>query len=133
MDAEKEDFIKEWIYEANNDLGLAEFVIENDGKYYDLVCFHCQQAAEKFLKAYIIYLNLYYKKIHNLKYLLNVIKKKREIPAKFFAKAEMLSAYAIDSRYPDHWHDPSLKETKKCIKAAKDFKKFIFNEIKENI
>ena len=37
MDPKKEDFIKEWIYEGNNDLGLAEFVIKNDGTYYDLV------------------------------------------------------------------------------------------------
>lgn len=133
MDSHKEDFIKEWIYEANNDLGLAEFVIDNDGTYYDLVCFHCQQAAEKFLKAYIIYLNLYYKKIHDLKYLLNVIKRKREIPKHLFNKAEMLQEYTIDSRYPDHWHDPTYKETLQCIKAAKKFKQFIFNEIKEDL
>jgi HEPN domain-containing protein len=80
MDNKKIDFIKEWIYEANNDLGLAEFVIDNDGKYYDLVCFHCQQADEKYLKAYIIYLRLHYEKVHDLKYLLNVIEKKREVP-----------------------------------------------------
>jgi len=133
LDPKKEDFIKEWIYEGNNDLGLAEFVIKNDGTYYDLVCFHCQQAAEKFLKAYIIYLNLYYKKIHDLKYLLNVIKKKRTVPEPLFEQADLLSAYAIDSRYPDHWNDPSLEETKECIKAAQNFKKYIFNEIEEQI
>lgn len=125
MDKQKLDFTKEWIHEGNNDLGLAEFVIENNGKYYDLVCFHCQQSAEKYLKAYIIYLNLYYRKVHNLTYLLDVIKRKREIPEKLIVQAEMLEEYTIDSRYPDHWHDPTLKETKECIEAAKMFKEFI--------
>jgi len=133
LDEKKLDFIKEWIYEGNNDLGLAEFVMDNGGKYYDLVCFHCQQAAEKFLKAYIIYLRLYYKKVHDLTYLLRVVKKKRDVPETLYDKAEMLEAYAIDSRYPDHWHDPTLEETKDCIKAAKDFKTFIYNEIKAEI
>ena len=125
MNNKKIDFIREWVYEGNNDLGLAEFVIENNGKYYDLVCFHCQQAAEKYLKAYIIYLQLYYRKVHDLTYLLNVIKRKKEIPKKLIKKAEMLEEYAIDSRYPDHWHDPTLNETEECIEAAKMFKEFI--------
>jgi HEPN domain-containing protein len=132
MDNKKIDFIKEWIYEANNDLGLAEFVIDNDGKYYDLVCFHCQQAAEKYLKAYIIYLRLHYEKVHDLKYLLNVIEKKREVPKELKRYADLLNEYTIDSRYPDYWHDPTLEETKECIKAAHDFKKYI-EEVLKNI
>ncbi|MFW6311164.1 MAG: HEPN domain-containing protein [Nanoarchaeota archaeon] len=132
MDDKKIDFIKEWIYEANNDLGLAEFVIDNDGKYYDLVCFHCQQAAEKYLKAYIIYLRLHYEKVHDLKYLLNVIEKRREVPDKLKEYAELLNEYTIDSRYPDYWHDPTLDETKECIKAAQGFKSFI-KEVLKNI
>lgn len=131
MDEKKIDFIKEWIYEANNDLGLAQFVIDNNGKYYDLVCFHCQQAAEKFLKAYIIYLRLYYRKVHDLNYLLNVIEKKKKISKSLHKKAEVLNEYSIDSRYPDYWHDPTLEETKECIEYAKSFKKFIYNEIKD--
>ena len=125
MDKQKKDFIREWIYEGNNDLGLAKFVIDNDGPYYDLVCFHCQQAAEKYLKAYIIYLRLYYKKIHNISYLLNVIKRRKEVPDILFKKAKFLEEYAIDSRYPDHWNDPTLEETKKCIESAEMFKVFI--------
>ncbi len=132
MDNKKIDFIKEWIYEANNDLGLAEFVIDNDGKYYDLVCFHCQQAAEKYLKAYIIYLRLHYEKVHDLKYLLNVIGKKRDVPKKLKKYADLLNEYTIDSRYPDYWHDPTLDETKECIKAAQDFKEYI-EEVLKNI
>lgn len=132
MDDKKVDFIKEWIYEANNDLGLAEFVIENEGKYYDLVCFHCQQAAEKYLKAYIIYLRLHYEKVHDLKYLLNVIGKRREVPKKLIKYADLLNEYTIDSRYPDYWHDPDLGETKECIKAAQEFKNYI-KEVLKNI
>lgn len=131
MDRKKKDFIREWTYEANNDLGLANFVIDNGGQYYDLVCFHCQQAAEKFLKAYIIYLNLYYKKSHDLTYLLNVVKSKREVSKTLYNKAELLNSFSVDSRYPDHWHDPDLLKTKECLKAARDFKSFVYKDIEE--
>ncbi|MGM0446543.1 MAG: HEPN domain-containing protein, partial [Bacillota bacterium] len=72
-----------------------------------------------------IYLRLYYKKIHNLQYLLSVIKKKKEVPDILYEKAEILEKFATDSRYPDHWHDPTLEETKECIKTAEMIKEFI--------
>lgn len=42
--------IIEWLAKADEDYGFASSVIK-DSVYYGQICFHYQQAAEKYLKA----------------------------------------------------------------------------------
>jgi HEPN domain-containing protein len=44
--------IQEWLQKADEDLGFAVSIIE-DSPFYAQICFHFQQAAEKYLKAII--------------------------------------------------------------------------------
>ena len=41
----------EWVRKAEGDLGHVDLAIKGPKPLYDGVCFHCQQAAEKYLKA----------------------------------------------------------------------------------
>ncbi|MCG2760389.1 MAG: HEPN domain-containing protein [Candidatus Delongbacteria bacterium] len=41
-------------------------------EYLDTVTFHCQQAVEKYLKAYLIYLVIDFKFTHDSVYLLDL-------------------------------------------------------------
>ena len=41
---------QDWLARANGDLSLAKTPLPSNGFYEDL-CFHCQQAAEKAIKA----------------------------------------------------------------------------------
>jgi len=49
----KHSLIKEWLRKAEHDMGMADLAINNKPEYTDSICFHCQQAAEKYLKAYL--------------------------------------------------------------------------------
>jgi HEPN domain-containing protein len=40
-----------WFHKANRDLGLAKLAQLHTPDYPDLICYHCQQASEKYLKA----------------------------------------------------------------------------------
>ena len=44
---------KQWVAKADNDLLDADNNLKSEKIPYDTVCFHCQQAAEKILKAYL--------------------------------------------------------------------------------
>lgn len=44
---------KEWFAIAEKDLKSAKILFEHDVDY-GIVCFHCQQAIEKYLKGYLI-------------------------------------------------------------------------------
>ena len=62
--------IDEWLAKAENDFEFAQMVFAEEKEYYDHICFHFQQSAEKFLKAYIIANDLGFERTHDLPFLL---------------------------------------------------------------
>jgi HEPN domain-containing protein len=49
------DEIRKWISKGDHDLGTAKVTYLHIPEYLDTVTFHCQQAVEKYLKAYLIF------------------------------------------------------------------------------
>ena len=66
---------KEWIEKAEEDYKFACAGIEHTD-YFAQACFHLQQAAEKYLKAFIIANNLEFRAVHNLLELLEICRQK---------------------------------------------------------
>ena len=61
---------------AEKDLTTVEHEFFFDDPVYETICFYCQQAVEKFLKGYLIYLEIGYQKTHELGELISVCEKK---------------------------------------------------------
>jgi HEPN domain-containing protein len=49
-----EDII-EWIQLADDDFDSAKLLNVAVRRYYEIICYLCAQAAEKYLKAYLMY------------------------------------------------------------------------------
>jgi len=50
------DLVKLWIRKAENDLVAAEHLLTvRPHTPYDTICFHAQQCAEKYLKAFLVF------------------------------------------------------------------------------
>ncbi|MDO9635067.1 MAG: HEPN domain-containing protein, partial [Paludibacter sp.] len=71
MNKETVTFITQWLLKANEDLLVVEKLTEFEIVANASVCFHCQQAVEKFLKAFLITNGMEIKKTHNIEYLLS--------------------------------------------------------------
>ncbi|MCD8324703.1 MAG: HEPN domain-containing protein [Clostridiales bacterium] len=95
---------KEWYDLAVTDLGVAKHL---NSTYYpkplEIICYHCQQAAEKSIKALIMYYGAQggMPKLHDLSFLLNQIKNQVEIEDKFYEYADTLTPYGVSIRYPN--------------------------------
>lgn len=91
----------EWIEKAENDLFTAqrELRVKNNPNY-DAVCFHAQQCAEKYLKARLQEEEIPFSKIHDLGLLLNLLVHLEPLWEPFRPTLELLTAYAVDFRYP---------------------------------
>lgn len=65
-----------WVDKAEHDLLAAEHTMElADRGLTDIVCFHCQQCAEKYLKALLVSLGVHFPKTHDLRLLLDLVPK----------------------------------------------------------
>lgn len=96
------DLIVEWLNKADEDFNFATSIIQ-ESTYYAQICYHFHQAAEKYLKAYIIANTLPFKKIHDLLTLLKTSLDANPDLQVIREDCRFLNRYYIDTRYPVHW------------------------------
>lgn len=90
--------VNEWLKKADEDFGFAVSIIE-DSTYYAQICFHFHQAAEKYLKSFIIAWDLEFKKIHDLPVLLKLCLSKESNLNAVMNDCKFLNRFYIDTRY----------------------------------
>ena len=95
--------VREWLAKADDDYNFAKITLAEGNQYYSQICFHFQQAAEKYLKAFIVAYDLEFEKIHNLIALLKICGKKDASLLSLMEQCELLNTAYIDTRYPVHW------------------------------
>ncbi|MCD8255014.1 MAG: HEPN domain-containing protein, partial [Oscillospiraceae bacterium] len=68
-----------------------------------IICYHCQQCAEKAIKAVIISKGAPggMPKLHDLSFLLNQLKNSVGIDEKYYDYADTLTPYGVAVRYPN--------------------------------
>lgn len=116
---------------ADRDLEVAKRELKLTDPLTDIICFHAQQAAEKYMKAYLIWLDIEFQKTHDVEDLVVVVSKKDPSILKFKDSGAELSAFAVEARYPE-FEEPFLIDTKNAVEIAKKFKKFIRKKISKN-
>ena len=124
------ELVKEWIHKAENDFLDAENNLRCPQIPTDTVCFHCQQVAEKYLKAYLIYQDISFPKIHNLLRLMELCREIDQDFSKLKNNLIILNDYAVEIRYPDDWFEPTVDDAKEAFELAKEVKEFILLKIK---
>lgn len=71
MNADHE-FALQFLRKAEHDLGSARLLLTSDN-LFDSACFHCQQLAEKAIKALLTHHSIRFKKMHDLDVLLELL------------------------------------------------------------
>lgn len=95
---------EQWLDMADMDMGVAKHLMEHYyPKPYEIICYHCQQAAEKAIKALIVQNGCKggMPKIHDLSFLLGQIKNDIKIEEKYYDYADILTPYGVSVRYPN--------------------------------
>ncbi|MBX9734002.1 MAG: HEPN domain-containing protein [Chitinophagaceae bacterium] len=128
MSPEKKEIIGEWFEKADEDILTAEVVIEASPKLFDVAAFHAQQAAEKYLKAFLVFKEIMPPRVHNIKMLIDIaVEYDKELEN--LREAETLSKYAIRSRYPDDMDVDSKEQVLLILDIAKSVRDFVKNKI----
>jgi HEPN domain-containing protein len=93
--------VTEWIAKAEGDyrtMGREFRVVEDPN--CDLICSEAQQCVEKYLKAYLTALDIYFPKTHNLLHLLDLLSPAPQELLAIRDDLRKLSEFAVMYRYP---------------------------------
>ncbi len=124
----REQYAREWLQYAENDLAAARFLFGMKPLPPEIICFHCQQAAEKALKAYLAYHGTNVPKTHDLTNLNELCAVHEKDIESLVEQCIALNDYAVEIRYPD---ESPIKE-RDAHQALKDAD-IVFNYIRERL
>ena len=128
----KKEKIEKWILKAENDLKIAKDEILTENPATDAICFHAQQCVEKYLKAYLSFIDKPFGKTHDIALLIELcIEDNKEFNSLYDMMANKLTRYAVEITYPDDFYFPSLEEAKEAIEICEKVKQFVINKFKE--
>lgn len=122
-----EKLAKEWLITADEDFNVAK-LLYSERNYPKACCFHCHQAAEKYLKGFLVYNGKDIEeefKIHNLNKLFDYC---REANKDFdkdggLEKAcNFLNKYYIATRYPGDMEEYTWEEVKEALESVEIIK-----------
>ncbi|MEI6898800.1 MAG: HEPN domain-containing protein [Bacteroidota bacterium] len=115
-----------WINKAIEDFRTAEILINVDDSPPAVICFHCQQSAEKYFKAFLVNKSVEFPRIHDLLELLErLILPADQSFISIREASEILMDYAVAPRYPDYLFDPTRKDAMTAFNALKEIQQFV--------
>ena len=119
MDKAKADLVNEWLIKARHDLASAEKLASGPDPYLDTAIFHCQQAAEKAVKAFLVFQDRRFEKTHDVAKLIKMAASLKKELSLLLPEAAFLTPYASQFRYPDECLGPDRPEFDRALFAAR--------------
>ena len=121
---------EDWVRRAKGNLARAKQTKPKDAFWEDL-CFDAQQAAEKAIKAVLVFRQLEFRKTHDLRELLTLLNS-GELPIpKEIWEAVDLSDYAVETRYPGVTEPVSDREYRVAVAQAKTVVRWADKQIRQ--
>jgi len=107
-----------WLLRAKGNLNLAEKGGLLKGILFEDLCFNAQQAAEKALKAVCLAQGMDVPKTHSLVHLMDILEAGGIDIPKNVRDADILTQYAVQSRYPSIMEEINRSEYRDALKLA---------------
>lgn len=123
------DEVREWLQKAYKDLLSARILLTHSPPVLDTACFHCQQAVEKALKAFLVWRVVPFEKVHSLTYLLDLCEAREPGFTSLREGAETLAPYAVGIRYPGEAMAISLDEAREALATAEAIWTFVLAQL----
>ncbi len=123
--SEPESAFRRWLAKAAGDRLNIENNLRAPTVPWDTVCFHAQQAAEKALKAFLVFHDCAPPRTHDLVAVLTECARIDTTLGMLEADCQRLTYYAVGTRYPDDLYEPDEAAGRAMVAASQR----VFSEV----
>lgn len=122
------EYSKEWLVYAERDFSSAKYLLGHKPVPVEIICFLCQQTAEKCLKGFLVANKITPPKIHDLMELCDMCIAVDEKFKAILVNCLPLTKYAVQPRYPKQMdiNDDDLQEAIKNAGVILEFMRPLF-------
>jgi len=113
--------VREWLQLADDDLYSAKILNEQVRRPFEIICYHCAQSIEKYLKSFLTFKNIIPKKTHDLVFLNSLCVENDNEFQNIKTVCDFLNRFANDIRYP-HQYEISEDDVNFAISSAEKVK-----------
>jgi len=125
---DKRRIVDEWLTIAEMNISSANFLRKMRPLPIEIICYHCQQSAEKYLKAYLAFKEIETLKTHDL-VLLNDLCQKHDTEFSLLSdECLRLTDYGVSIRYPYHL-DLNQTDMEIALRDSQKIKEFTLIKI----
>ena len=127
---ERADLVRGWLRKAKSDEMAMEASFQTGA--LDAACFHAQQAAEKYLKAFLTHATVTFPYTHNLAKLVELCSGQEPSARSLLPCAELLTPYAVEARYDlEFW--PSVAATEEARACSRTVGEFVVRRLPREV
>src|SRR5664280_1849315 len=112
---------REWLLRAKEDLDNAQHDLMATPPFVRDALFHCQQAVEKAMKAFLTWHDAAFREVHNLEELGASCIRLDSTLASAVTQVTVLTKYAVRFRYPGAPYEPGVEEAQESLGLAQEF------------
>jgi len=121
----RDEFVRQWLLKAEEDFNAAKSLITYGESFLSTVCFHSQQAAEKYLKAFLTYHQVEFPKTHDIDELLDLIAPTDSKLPESLRDVIVLTNYGVDVRYPGDFPNVTSSDAQQAIQMAEKVRRLV--------
>ncbi|MCL2480736.1 MAG: HEPN domain-containing protein [Spirochaetaceae bacterium] len=117
------ELVAEWLKFADADIDTVLLLKEVRPQHREIICYHCAQAVEKYLKGFLVSREQIPPKIHDLTHLCNLCSEQDQDFTGILPKCSYLKQFGVQPRYPKEMNisDANVEKAIKYALAVRDF------------
>ena len=129
MDDTRRELLRSWLTKAASDLRSARILGSTDDAPLDTAIYHCQQTAEKAVKAFLVSQAVSPEKTHDIRKLTLAAATHEPRFNELLDRATALTPYAWEFRYPDDLAEtyPTREEFDEALQHAQAIYDFVLS------
>jgi HEPN domain-containing protein len=131
MDESTRELVRDWLTRASHDLRSSRVLAELDDPLLDTDIYHCQQAAEKTVKAWLQSNDHPFPKTHDIEELVEQASGLNPDFKKYNKAASVLTPYVSAFRYPGGYGEPmpTREEFNEALQYAQAIYDFVLGQL----